>query len=155
MRRINMLFLRGCGYAILILTLFYIFAALSSFVSLAIGPLQFALITGFGFIISLAELIYEELKLKRICKALIHYGVLLIAFCVIFIISGNISSQRPSAIFAAIIIFTVLYFALYVLIHFTKKAINAADNKLDTSTKRKNVTKKEEPYKSIYSDGGK
>ena len=83
MRRINKIFLTGCGYAILILSLFYIFAAVSQFVSQSIAPGQFVLILSFGFIISLAEFMYEELKVKRIYKCLIHYGVLLVAFSTI------------------------------------------------------------------------
>ena len=154
MRRINKLFLSGCSYAILILTLFYIFAAISGFTSQSIAPAQFALILFFGFVISLAEFMYEELKLKNPWRALVHYGVLLVAFCLIFIVSGNISAQRPSAIFGAIFIFTALYFTIYAIVHFARLAINRADDKLDEKTKAKSKKqKKTSPYKSLYSDG--
>ena len=154
MRRINKLFLTGCGYAILILTLFYAFAAVSKFVSQSIAPGQFALILTFGFIISLAELLYEKLKLKKVWKCLIHYGVLLVAFYIIFIISGNIALQRSAAIFAAVIIFTALYFTLYAIIHFVRHAIEKADDKLDKHSAKKNVKQsKKNEYRSIYGDG--
>lgn len=154
MRRINKLVLTACAYSILILSLFYIFAAVSQFVSKSIAPGQFALIVTFGFVISLAEFMYEELKIKKVLKCLVHYGVLLVAFCLIFIISGNISVQRPSAVFGAIVIYTVLYFAVYAIVHFVRRAINKADDSLDKRTAQKTVkTKKTNSYKSLYSDG--
>ena len=154
MRRINKLFLTGCGYAILILTLFYAFAAVSQFVSQAIAPGQFALILLFGFIISIAEFMYEELKVKKVFKCLIHYAVLLVAFYLIFVISGNISVQRPAAIFGAVVIFTVLYFTVYAIVHLVRRAINVADDKLDKRSEIKNnKASKKSTYKSLYSDG--
>ena len=154
MRRINKLFLTGCGYAILILTLFYAFAAVSQFVSQAIAPGQFALILLFGFVISFAEFMYEELKVKKVFKCLIHYAVLLVAFYLIFVISGNISVQRPAAIFGAVVIFTVLYFTVYAIVHLVRRAINVADDKLDKRSENKNnKASKKSTYKSLYSDG--
>lgn len=157
MRRIHKIFLAGCGYTVLILTLFYAFAVISKFVSQSIAPQQFSLILSFGFIISFAEFLYEELKLKKVYKCLIHYAVLLVAFCLIFIVSGNISAQKPSAVFIAIILYTILYFAIWAVVHFVRKSIDLADDKLDTKQKKsekngKNTSQKES-YKPLYSDG--
>lgn len=154
MRRIHKIFLTGCGYAVLILTLFYAFAAISKFVSTAIAPKQFALILSFGLIIALAEFMYEQLKLKTVFKCLIHYGVLLAAFCFIFIMSGNISTKRPSAVFVAIILYTFLYFIIWTVVHFSRKAINLMDKKLESkASKIKSNENKKKGYKSLYSDG--
>lgn len=159
MRRIHKIFLTGCGYAVLILSLFYAFAAISKFVSQSIAPGQFILIVSFGFIISLAEFMYEELKVKKIYKCLIHYGVLLIAFCLIFIVSGNISAQKPSAVFVAIILYTILYFAVWAIVHFVRKAINYADDKLEAKSentkKQSRKTNNKGTYKPLYGDGDK
>ena len=159
MGRIYKIFLTGSGYTVLILSLFYVFAAASGFVSQAIAPGQFALILSFGFIISLAELMYEELKLKKIYKCLIHYAVLLVAFCLIFIVSGKISYQRPSVIFVSIIIYTLLYFSVWAIVHYVRKAINHADDKLDARSMAKEAKSKNKhnkgTYKSLYSDGDK
>lgn len=154
MRRINKMFLMACGYTVLILTLFYAFAAISKFISPAIAPKQFALILAFGFIISLAEFMYDSLKLKTALKCIIHYCVLMVAFCFIFIISGNISAQKPSAVFVAIILYTFMYFVIWTIVHFVRKAINRMDDKLEEKTKTVNsITKK--GYKSLYSDDNK
>ncbi len=154
MRRINNLFLKGCGYTVLILTFFYIFAAMSQLVSKSIAPKQFALILTFGLIISAAEFMYEELKFKKGLKCIIHYFVLLVAFCFIFILSGNISSQRPASVFVAIILYTVSYFVIFAIVHYARKAINKADDKLNAKNSRKNTkSTKKGSYKSLYSDG--
>ena len=151
MRRIHKMFLSGCGYAILILILFYAFAAMSGFASQSIAFGQFALILMFGFIISLAEFMYEELKVKKVLKCLIHYAVLLVAFYVIFILSGNIAANRSGAVFVAIIIYTALYFILYVIVRFTRRAINRADDQLDKMSAKKNsAASKKSTYKSLY-----
>lgn len=154
MRRIHKIFLTGCGYAVLILTMFYAFAAISKFVSTAIAPAQFVLILTFGLIIAFAEFMYEQLKLKKILKCLIHYCVLLAAFCFIFIMSGNISTKRPSAVFVAIILFTFSYFAIFAIVNFARKAINALDDKLEAKNQKSGEsTQKKKGYKSLYSDG--
>lgn len=155
MRRINKIFLTGCGYAILILTLFYAFASISQFTSRSIAPGQFALILSFGFIISFAEFMYEELKLRKILKCFIHYAVLFVAFYLIFVISGNISTQRPAAVFAAILIYTALYFTVFAIVYFARHAINRLDNKLDKRSAEKVSEKsnKKGTYKSLYSKG--
>jgi hypothetical protein len=136
--------------------MFYIFASVSQFVSKAIAPDQFALILAFGFVISLAEFMYEELKLKKVLKCIIHYCVLLVAFCLIFIVSGNISNQRPSAVFGAIVVYTILYFTVFAVIHFARLMISKADDKLDEkqlSKKNKHTKNEKGAYKSLYSDG--
>lgn len=152
MRRIHKLFLVGCGYTVLILGLFYAFAAISNFVMPAIAPGQFVLIFASGLVISLAEFMYEQLKVKKALKCIIHYLVLMVAFCLIFIISGKISAQKPAAVFIAIILFTLLYFVIWTIVHFSRKAINRMDDKLDKKNKAKE-TKAKKGYKSLYGDG--
>ena len=154
MRRINKIFLTGCGYSILILSLFYVFAAVSEFISPAIAPKQFALILTFGLLIALAEFMYEQLKMKKVYKCLIHYSVLMMEFCFIFILSGNISKKGSSAVFIAIILYTVLYFLIWTIVHFVRKAINKMDDKLEARTKKAEEAKAaKKPYKSLYSEG--
>lgn len=154
MRRIHKIFLTGCGYTVLILTLFYLFAALSKFTSQSIATGQFLLILFSGLAISMVEFLYESIKLKKIFRSAIHYFVLLIVFCLVFVISGKISAQSPAAIFIAIVIYTLLYFFILTIVHFVRKAINFADDKLDTKSKPVN-NKKKTPYKSLYSESEK
>ena len=153
MRRIHKIFLTGCGYTVFILAMFYAFAAVSKFISPAIAPKQFALILTFGFVIALAEFMYEQLKLKNVYKCLIHYFVLLAAFCSIFIVSGNISTKKPASVFIAIMLYTFLYFAMFAIVHFSRKAINAMDDKLEAKNQKSKESAQKIGYKSLYSDG--
>ena len=150
MKRLERTLLAGCGYTVLILTLFYAFAAVSKFTSAAITFPTYLLITGFGFIISFAELMYNSLQLKNWIRGLIHYGVLLTAFIAIFIISGNIKSGRASAIFAAIILFTMLYFAFWGVIHLVKKTVTVADERIDAKAPKIKEAKPTKEYKPLY-----
>ena len=150
MRKLEKLFLTGCGYAILILTLFYIFAAATKLTATAIAPAQFFLILLFGFIISLAELMYNLLNVRKIFRCLIHYAVLLVAFCAIFIISGNISAGKASSVFVAVILFTMLYFAIWFTVHLVRKTISKADDALDNRMHSKK--EKKTKYKPLYND---
>ena len=149
MRKIEKLFLTGCGYSVLILTLFYLFAALTNFVSPAITTAQFTTIVVFGMIISLAELLYNTLKIKKIARCFIHYAVLFVAFFVIFIIIGKTTSGRAPAIFIAIVLYTILYFTLWLIIHLVRKTINTLDDKIDAKAPVLKQEKKSE-YKPLY-----
>jgi fatty acid desaturase len=109
---------------------------------------RFFLIMLFGFIISLAELVYEELKFKFIVRGLIHYAILLCFFFIVFVLSGNLVIKGAATVFAAVIIFTLLYFAVYAIVHFSGKVISELDRKLD---KKSNADKaKKQTNKKTY-----
>ena len=150
MRKIEKLFLTGCGYSVLILTLFYLFAALTKFVSPAITTAQFTIIVVFGMLISLAELLYNTLKIKKIARCFVHYAVLFIAFFVIFIIMGKTTSGKAPAIFVAIVLYTILYFTLWLIIHLIRKTISAVDDKIDSRAPKSKTQKETKEYKPLY-----
>lgn len=149
MKRFENILLKGCGFAILILTLFYIFALINDFNTATIEFSTFALILAFGMIISLTTMLLGLKKLSLPLRILIHYASLMLAFCLVFMASGNISADSPAKIFSAIIIFTFLYALLFGVVYFIKKAVNTVDSKVNKRTK-KNTEKKSE-YKSLYS----
>jgi len=149
MRKIEKLFLTGCGYSVLILTLFYVFAAITEFVNPAITPGQFVVIVLFGIIIALAEFLYSILKVKKVLKCFIHYAVLFVTFLVIFIISGNIVSTKASGVFVAVIVYTFMYFSIWLIVNLVRKTISAADDKLDAKLPKENKTKNAK-YKPLY-----
>ena len=152
MRKIEKLFLTGCGYSVLILSLFYIFAAITEFVNPAIKPGQFVLILLFGMIISLAELLYDILKVKKVFKCLIHYAVLFVAFFMIFVISGNIISTKAAGVFIAVVVYTFFYFFIWLITNLVRRTIGIADNKLESKFRK--ITNEKKPqkneYKSLY-----
>ena len=131
MKKIESILLRATGFTVAILFLFYLFAIATSFIDPLISFPTFMLILAFGFIISLSTLIFEIKSLKPIFRILIHYAVLLIAFCAVFVNSGNLSAGGDAAIFTAIAIFTVLYAVIFALTYLVLRSVKAADTKLD------------------------
>ena len=136
MKKIEGILLRGCGFAVAILALFYLFAVATSFVDPAISFPTFVLILAFGFIISLSTLIFEIKALKLPFKVLLHYAVLLVAFCAVFVHSGNLSSRGEAAIFAAVAIFTVLYAVIFAASYLIIRSVKAADKAIEAKTQR-------------------
>ena len=148
MKRLERFCLRGCAYTVLLLSAFYLFAALTETVGQFMPTGRFFLIMLFGFIISLAELVYEQLKFKFIVRGLIHYAILLCFFFIVFVLSGNLVIKGAATVFAAVIIFTLLYFAVYAIVHFSGKGISELDRKLD---KKSNADKaKKRTNKKTY-----
>ena len=139
---------------VLILSLFYIFATASEFTSPLIDFGTFALIFLFGIIISVANIILAYDRLRLIIRIAIHYASLLVAFSVVFIISGKLGNGNMGAVTAAIIVFTFLYAIIFPIAYFAIKGIRAADRKVDKhiSEKHKTDPKKEKKsdYKPLY-----
>ncbi len=108
MRVFKKFVLNACLYSVLILTLFYIFAAISEMSDSVIGIGKYFTIIGFGAVISASILIFET-KLKTVLKYIINYGVLLCAFCVIFLSSASGSGNAAARTFAAVVLFTIFY----------------------------------------------
>ncbi len=145
MKKLENILLKACGYTILILVLFYLFAAFNNFGESEIGFSTFALIFAFGILISLTTLILGFKKPSLPFRILIHYGSLLLAFFAVFVAGGKISADSPSKIFSAVIIFTVLYALIFGIVYLVRRLVKSADNKIDKKQKPKSE------YKSIYS----
>ena len=151
MKKIQSLLLNASAYTVLILALFYLFAAVTGYTQGGIGFPMYALILGFGLVISLAGLIFETDKLSRAVKFILHYAVLFVAFLLIFVISGNIKGQGESVIFSSILIFTFFYAIVSVIVYLIRRAISSADKKVsDKLAKKAPTQKKKTPYKPIY-----
>ena len=139
MKKIESLFFVGCAYAVAIVALFFGFAAISSFAEVKIGVGQFFLILLFGQIIAVAGYILKNAAWHALIRYPLHYLTLFCAFCLIFIVSGNISNEGGSAIFSAVIIFTFFYALAFLIIFAVKKAISSIEKKSNTKTAEKNT----------------
>ncbi len=150
MKRIQSILLGAAGYTVLILLLFYIFASVSGFTDSEIGFGMFGLILAFGVLISLADrLLYLEV-LRVPVRIIIHYAALMVAFCVIFIGSGNIAARGAAAIFTAAVVFTALYAVIFVIAYFVKKGVTRLDSTLDRRIPKQGGKKKRSEYKPLY-----
>jgi len=152
MKKIQTLLLKASAYTVLILALFYLFASSTGYVNAAITFPTYALILGFGTIISIVGLVFESDKFKTPVKFVMHFATLFLAFLIIFVISGNISTQGEGAIFSAIVIFAFFYIIVCLLVYATRRILSVADRKIDEKNKKKEAEKqkKKTPYKPIY-----
>ena len=150
MKKIETILLRGCGFTILILTLFYLFAVATSFVDPEIGFPTFLLILTFGFIISLSTLIFEIKAMKLPFKILIHYATLLVAFSAVFVYSGNLATGGDAAIFTAVAIFTFLYALIFAISYFAARVVRVADKTLDSGNKAQKSKDAKKESSSTY-----
>lgn len=103
---------RGCLYSAVISLVFFLFSFFGGVEDPRIPLQSYLLILLFGQIIAAADLLFRFEKLPPVLRFLLHYLVLLSAFCLIFLVSGRIvSAGSVAAVFVAIVVFTALYFA--------------------------------------------
>lgn len=151
MKRIETIFLRACGYCILILSLFYAFGAINEYGKPYIDFKTFLTILLFGLIVSLGGFILTLEKLKMPLRILIHYVALFVSFYVVFIVSGNLGGGGSSSIFSAVIIFTFLYVVIFAAVYFIRKGIKKADSVANKKAPQKKASDNTKPkYKSLY-----
>ena len=154
MEKIKSIILNSTAYTVVILILFYLYALIGNLTHPAITFGTFLIILVFGFIISLANMIFSIKKLHYMLKLLIHYAALLVAFIFVFIIAGKLSLSGIASVFSAIIIFTFLYAVIYAISYGVKSALNSV-SKPKNGTKNKAVSDKKSTYKPLYGDSDK
>ena len=152
MKKIESFILRGCGYTALILTLIYVMTAILKIDGgIRIG--RFFLVLAFGFVISATELLCKVLKFKRFLKIIILYAVLLLAFCLIFmLIDPILPTDTPAKVFVDIAVFTVFFAVVYSIAFLIGLMIKAVDGKIEKSKSAQtdNKTKLAKNEKSEY-----
>lgn len=145
--------LKCTGYTVIILLLFYLFAATGDFTHAAITFPTFVTIFAFGAVISVAEIILKLESLKKWLRVLIHYAALLLAFIVVFVITGNLRDGGTGLIFSALIIFTFFYALIFAIVYFVRKAIGKAESKRRANKPVSKKTQKKPapaPYRSRF-----
>lgn len=138
MKKIESLFFTGCAYAVAILALFFGFAAISKFSDVRIGFGQFFIILLFGQIIAIAGYILKNATWHAFIRYPLHYLTLFLAFCVIFIVNGNVKAGGGRAIFSAAIIFTFFYALAFLIIFAVKKSISSIEKRTPHSASNQN-----------------
>ena len=146
MKKLESIFLAGCAYGVAILALFFGFAAISNLTAPRIGAGQFFLILLFGQIIAIAGHILKNASWHIFIRYVLHYLTLFLAFCVIFVVNGNIKEKGGAAIFSAAVIFTFFYALIFVLIFVIKKSFSAVEKKLPKNEPKKQKKQKSNDY---------
>jgi len=112
MKKVENFFLLGCTYTVLILSFFYAFAKIVGFADTSIPAEKFLLIISFGFLISGVNLLCKSFEMNKFLRFIIHYSVLLVGFLTVFIFSTEAAGFDAGKIFTAVVIFSLLYFAV-------------------------------------------
>lgn len=95
-------------YTTAITTIFYLFVLLSGLTDSVMSMAKYFTILLFGAIISASALVFDT-RLNPIIKYLVNYGVLLFAFCTVFLSSAGATDNRVARAFAAVFIFSLFY----------------------------------------------
>lgn len=151
MQRIKKMLYSATAYTVLFVSFFYIFALAANLESTSISVGRFFLIFAFSIICSTAELIYELLSFKKWIRVLIHYAILLLAFCIIFISGDFFTLKGWASVFVATVLFTALYFVFAGTFYLIRKTVDKADTALDRRIEArekaiKSKDKKQETY---------
>ena len=144
MKKIESIFLAGCAYTVAIVALFYSFAAISKFTEVRIGAGRFFLILLFGQIISVAGYILKNANWHVLIRYALHYLTLFLAFCIVFIVNGNIKANGGGAIFSAAVIFTFFYVIVFLLVFAVKKSFRSVEKKLPAKSNNAKQNKNKE-----------
>ena len=151
MERIKNLTLNATAYTVVIMTLFYIYALVGNLTHPAITFGTFLVILLFGFVISLANMIFEIENLRYALKFIIHYAALLIAFIFVFIIAGNLSVSGVASVFSAVVIFTILYGVIFAISYGVRSATRSV-KKSGNAKRNQPAQAKSSTYKPLYGD---
>lgn len=151
MKKLERLLLRGSGFSVLFLIIYYSIAAMMSFDDVTVGAGRFFTVLLFGYLLAMADFVFSGLSINVWLKRLGIYAVSAAAFVFIFIVGGGLGTSAAK-IFAAIIIFTAIYaigLAVILLIRRTLRGAEAKSKKRNEPEKKKN---EKNPYKSLYEE---
>ena len=150
MKKIESLFFVGCAYAVAIVALFFGFAAITGFSDVRIGAGKFFIILLFGQIIGIAGYILKNAAWHAFIRYPLHYLTLFLAFCIIFIVNGNVKAGGGRAIFSAAFIFTFFYALTFLIIFAVKKSMASIDKKAPKTASKNNQKSQNSKKNNTY-----
>ena len=136
MKQLEKFFSHTCIYTVLISMTWY--GILSTAKATGISLLSYFLIFSFSLILSSMEYVFTLKRVNKFLQYVIHYIVLCVAFNVIFIALRKSDSDyefKPSMIFAAIFLFSVIYAVISIIVLLVKKSKAGVSKKSDQASK--------------------
>ena len=152
MKKIHQAFTAGCAYAILTISLFYFFAAISGGTDLVLSPVRFFLLAGFGLSISFVNLGASVIKVNPAARESLRYLVILTSFILTVSLSGSIDS-RAATIISVSAVFTLIYIVTLLLSSLVKRLATGAAGKAKKNDKPTEAPAKKK-YKPLYGAKG-
>lgn len=151
MSRIEKLILRGAGFTVLFMLIYFTLAAIMGFGGEGMSTGRFFLILLFGYILAMANFVFENAPIKIWLKRLCVYAISALAFFFIFVL-GTAVGETGAKIFAAMVIFTAIYgIGLLVAILIGRTLVEYKPSGRKKSVKSEKKTDKK-PYKPLYKD---
>ena len=145
MKRIEKYLLNSCALTVLVLSLIYIFAIISSpEITPAVQIGRYFTILLFSFLTVGASYLFSVPKIPKLLVFAIHYLVVLIAFMLIFIDLKEITAPKA---FISVAIFTIFYTLLFAIVIGIKKLCSRLDKLIKKKTRE---APKKEAYKPRY-----
>ena len=148
MKRMLQILTRGCVYTVVITFLICLFGlGIEGTPSIPVG--QFLLLTILGMILSFAQDVFLLQNIKLIYRFFIHYGIILVLFELLFVLTGKITTGGPVGIFVSATVLTILYAIVSVSAYFLYQAIR---KKVDNPPRQngQNKAKEKAPYTPRY-----
>ena len=112
MKKFEDFILHGCGFAVLLALILYIFLAIGGVVDQGIPITKFLVVLGYGLVISGARELYASLPYGKAVRVAIHYSMLLAGFLILYFTSGAFPTITGARIFIAIVLFSIFYTAV-------------------------------------------
>lgn len=145
MKRIEKYLFEASALSVLITSIFFIFAKISSpDITPAVHIGRYFTILLFSLLIVFANLLFKLRKLPKILALLIHYVVIILAFTLIFVDLKGITGPR---IFILLVLFTLFYAMLFGIVIGIRKLCARLDSSIKSKTKQE---QKKEKYKPRY-----
>lgn len=144
MKQIERFFLHSTAYTVVITIIFYIFSLFGGYENAEMSFSRFLLILVYGFLISGSEILFVLQTLKPIFRYIIHFSVLFTGFFVIFLSIKNESGNMQftaATVFAALIIFALLYALIMISVFFIGKIRRTKNGKTVSEQSTANVYK--------------
>lgn len=144
MKQLEKFISHACIYTVFISLVWCSFSSVVNMSGISLS--SYLLILSFSLILSSAEHIFSLDRLHKVLQYLLHYTVLCIAFNVIFVALRKSDPDyefKPSMIFAAIFLFSVIYGAFFFALVFIKKATKSG-------SKKDSLDAKSNAYKSRF-----
>ena len=150
MKKIYNALMLGCTYAILTISVFYLFAAISGGTSPVLPPQRFFLLTGFGIAVSLINLGASGVKINTVAREALRYLAVLLSFVITVLLSKS-EGTNAATVISLSALFTLLYLIVFLIALLVRRGAKAATKgarkKADTPS-----TSTSKSYKPLYSD---
>ena len=148
MKKIYSALTLGCTYAVLTISVFYLFAVISGGQAPVLPPQRFFLLTAFGLLLSFINLGASVVKLNTVARESVRYLAILLSFILTVLLSKS-ENMRAATVIALSALFTLFYVVIFLISFLVKRAKSPTAQQ---AKKKANPAseKAKKPYKPLY-----